>query len=99
MFAVLTMEPDMSLGQWLLVTLTAGAEARCSHRLGGRGGPHGKRHLYLLRPPEMDPRIALGYAASIYAHSAKRHGDAHTDRLIRSFSWRLTRLLTRASAG
>jgi Na+/H+ antiporter NhaD/arsenite permease-like protein len=24
MFAVLTMNPDMSLGQWLLVTLTAG---------------------------------------------------------------------------
>ena len=24
MFAVLTMTPDMSLGQWLLVTLTAG---------------------------------------------------------------------------
>ena len=24
MFAVLTMQPDMSLGQWLLVTLTAG---------------------------------------------------------------------------
>jgi len=24
MFAVLTMQPDMSLGQWLLITLTTG---------------------------------------------------------------------------
>ncbi len=28
MFAVLTMTPDMSLGQWLLVTLTAGVGGR-----------------------------------------------------------------------
>ena len=29
MFAVLTMMPDMEVGQWLLVTLTAGLAAPC----------------------------------------------------------------------
>ncbi len=71
MFAVLSMEPEMSQGQWLLATLTAGVggsmlsigsaagvalmgQARGMYTFGG--------HLKWM------PVIALGYAASIYAH-------------------------------
>ncbi|MDT8421633.1 MAG: sodium:proton antiporter NhaD [Desulfuromonadales bacterium] len=71
MFAVLTMNPEMSSSQWLLVTLTAG----CGGSLLSIGSAAGvalmgqargvytfNRHLVWL------PVIALGYAASILAH-------------------------------
>ena len=72
MFAVLSMMPDMSTGQWLLVTLTAGVGgSMLVGRLGRRSGINGtgQRQIHLLRPLEMDARHkALGYAASIATH-------------------------------
>ena len=63
MFAVLSMTPDMSLGQWLLVTLTG----RCRriaviYRVGSGRGPHGagEGDLYVLCPPEMVMGYCLG---------------------------------------
>ncbi len=71
MFAVLTMEPHMSLGQWLLVTLTAGvggsllsigSAAGVALMGTARGTYTFGAHL------KWTPIVALGYAASIYAH-------------------------------
>jgi NhaD family Na+/H+ antiporter len=71
MFAVLTMNPDMSLGQWLLVTLTAGvggsmlsigSAAGVALMGQARGMYTFFGHLKWL------PVIALGYAASIAVH-------------------------------
>jgi len=71
MFAVLTMQPDMSQGQWLLVTLTAGvggsllsigSAAGVALMGQARGMYTFFGHLKWL------PVIALGYAASIYVH-------------------------------
>jgi NhaD family Na+/H+ antiporter len=71
MFAVLTMEPAMSLGQWLLVTLTAGvggsllsigSAAGVALMGTARGAYTFGAHLKWM------PVIALGYAASIVAH-------------------------------
>ena len=71
MFAVLTMNPDMSLGQWLLVTLTAGVGGSMLS-IGSAAGvalmgqARGKYTFFShLR---WTPAIALGYAASILAH-------------------------------
>lgn len=71
MFAVLTMQPDMSLGNWLLVTLTAGVGGSLLS-LGSAAGvalmgqAHGKYtffgHLKWM------PVILLGYILSILAH-------------------------------
>ncbi|WJW76368.1 sodium:proton antiporter NhaD [Thiohalobacter sp. IOR34] len=71
MFAVLTMNPDMPTGQWLLVTLTAGVGGSLLS-IGSAAGvalmgqARGKYtffgHLKWL------PVIALGYVASIYTH-------------------------------
>ena len=71
MFAVLTMQPEMSHGQWLLVTLTAGVggsllsigSAAGVALMGQARGIY--TFAYHLR---WMPAIALGYAASIYAH-------------------------------
>ncbi len=71
MFAVLTMEPAMSLGQWLLVTLTAGvggsllsigSAAGVALMGTARGTYTFGAHL------KWAPVVALGYAASIYCH-------------------------------
>jgi NhaD family Na+/H+ antiporter len=71
MFAVLTMNPEMSTGQWLLVTLTAGvggsmlsigSAAGVALMGQARGMYTFFGHLKWL------PVIALGYAASIYVH-------------------------------
>lgn len=71
MFAVLTMGPDMSHGQWLLVTLTAGvggsllsigSAAGVALMGAARGTYTFGAHL------KWTPVIALGYAASIAAH-------------------------------
>ena len=71
MFAVLTMNPDMPTGQWLLVTLTAGVGGSLLS-IGSAAGvalmgqARGKYTFFThLR---WTPAIALGYVASIYAH-------------------------------
>jgi len=71
MFAILTMLPEMSTGQWLLVTLTAG--------VGGSmlsiGSAAGVALMGMARGKytffghlKWAPVIALGYFASIYVH-------------------------------
>lgn len=71
MFAVLSMNPDMSLGQWLLVTLTAGVggsllsigSAAGVALMGQAQGIYTfSAHLKWIWA------IALGYAASIVVH-------------------------------
>ncbi|WP_232323397.1 sodium:proton antiporter NhaD [Photobacterium sp. J15] len=71
MFAVLTMQPELSLGNWLLVTLTAGVGGSLlsigsAAGVALMGAAHGKYtffgHLKWL------PVIALGYIASIVCH-------------------------------
>ncbi|MGF1788797.1 sodium:proton antiporter NhaD [Photobacterium swingsii] len=71
MFAVLTMNPDMTLGNWLLVTLTAGVggsllSVGSAAGVALMGAAHGKYtffgHLKWM------PVIALGYIASIIMH-------------------------------
>ena len=71
MFAVLSMNPDMSIGQWLLVTLTAGVGGSMLS-IGSAAGvalmgqARGKYTFFShLR---WTPAIALGYAASIMVH-------------------------------
>jgi NhaD family Na+/H+ antiporter len=71
MFAVLTMNPDMPLGQWLLVTLTAGVGGSLLS-IGSAAGvalmgqSQGKYTFFShLR---WTPVIATGYAASIAVH-------------------------------
>ncbi len=71
MFAVLTMGPDMSEGQWLLVTLTAGVGGSMLS-IGSAAGVAlmgQARGLYTFGGHmKWAWAIALGYAASIYAH-------------------------------
>ncbi|WP_428604303.1 sodium:proton antiporter NhaD [Sedimenticola sp.] len=71
MFAVLTMQPDMSMGQWLLVTLTAGVGGSLLS-IGSAAGVAlmgQARGLYtFFGHLKWMPAIALGYAASIFAH-------------------------------
>ncbi len=71
MFAVLTMEPHMSLGQWLLVTLTAGVGGSLLS-IGSAAGVAlmgTARGVYTFGVHlKWMPVVALGYAASIYAH-------------------------------
>ncbi len=71
MFAVLTMDPVMPVGQWLLVTLTAGvggsllsigSAAGVALMGTARGTYTFGAHL------KWTPVVALGYAASIYCH-------------------------------
>lgn len=71
MFAVLTMMPDMSIGQWLLVTLTAGVGGSLLS-IGSAAGVAlmgQARGVYtFFGHLKWTPVIALGYAASIGAH-------------------------------
>ena len=71
MFAVLTMNPDMSHGQWLLVTLTAGVGGSLLS-IGSAAGVAlmgQARGIYTFASHlKWTPVIALGYAASIYTH-------------------------------
>ena len=71
MFAVLTMQPDMSHGQWLLVTLTAGVGGSLLS-VGSAAGVAlmgQARGIYTFASHlKWAPVIALGYAASIYTH-------------------------------
>ncbi len=71
MFAVLTMQPDMSIGQWLLVTMTAGVGGSLLS-IGSAAGVAlmgQARGIYtFFGHLKWTPVIALGYAASIAAH-------------------------------
>jgi Na+/H+ antiporter NhaD/arsenite permease-like protein len=76
MYAVLTMQPEMSHGQWLLVTLTAGvggsllsigSAAGVAIMGQARGTYTFGAHL------RWTPAIALGYAASVLAHMTLNH--------------------------
>ncbi len=71
MFAVLTMSPDMSQGQWLLVTLTAGVGGSLLS-IGSAAGVAlmgQARGMYtFFGHLKWTPVIALGYMASIATH-------------------------------
>jgi NhaD family Na+/H+ antiporter len=71
MFAVLTMYPEMSEGQWLLVTLTAGVGGSLLS-IGSAAGValmgQARGRYTFFGHLKWTPVIALGYAASIYAH-------------------------------
>lgn len=73
MFAVLAMMPDMSVGQWLLVTLTAGVGGSLLS-IGSAAGVAlmgQARGIYtFFGHLKWTPAIALGYAASIGVHMA-----------------------------
>jgi len=71
MFAVLSMNPEMSVGQWLLVTLTAGVGGSLLS-IGSAAGVAimgQARGIYTFAAHlRWAPVIALGYIASILAH-------------------------------
>lgn len=71
MFAVLTMNPDMSHGQWLLVTLTAGVGGSLLSvgSAAGVGLMGQARGIYtFFAHLKWSWAIALGYAGSIWLH-------------------------------
>lgn len=71
MFAVLTMMPDMSHGQWLLVTLTAGVGGSMLS-IGSAAGValmgQARGQYTFFGHLKWAPAIALGYFASIWTH-------------------------------
>ena len=71
MFAVLTMNPDMPLGQWLLVTLTAGVGGSLLS-VGSAAGValmgQSKGLYTFVSHLKWMPVIALGYIASVLVH-------------------------------
>ena len=71
MFAVLTMNPEMSDTQWLLVTLTAGVGGSLLS-VGSAAGValmgQARGYYTFFSHLKWMPVIALGYAASIYVH-------------------------------
>ena len=71
MFAVLTMHPDMSIGQWLLVTMTAGVGGSLLS-IGSAAGValmgQARGQYTFFGHLKWMPAIAAGYAASIATH-------------------------------
>jgi len=71
MFAVLSMNPDMPLGQWLLVTLTTGVGGSLLS-IGSAAGValmgQARGKYTFFSHLKWTPVIALGYAASILTH-------------------------------
>jgi len=71
MFAVLTMNPDMSQYQWLMVTLTAGVGGSLLS-IGSAAGValmgQARGHYTFFTHLKWSPVILLGYGASLYAH-------------------------------
>ncbi|HHJ80270.1 MAG TPA: sodium:proton antiporter, partial [Candidatus Tenderia electrophaga] len=71
MFAVLTMNPDMSTGQWLLVTLTAGVGGSLLS-IGSAAGValmgQARGKYTFFGHLKWTPAIAAGYIASILVH-------------------------------
>jgi len=78
MFAVLTMNPDMDMGQWLLVTLTAGVGGSLLS-IGSAAGValmgQARGQYTFFGHLKWTPVIALGYAASIGAHYWVNYGE------------------------
>jgi Na+/H+ antiporter NhaD/arsenite permease-like protein len=73
MLAVLTMAPDISQGQWLLVTLTAGVGGSllAVGSAAGVGLMGQAKGIYTFTSHlKWTPVIALGYVASILLHFA-----------------------------
>ncbi|MCM0148815.1 sodium:proton antiporter NhaD [Photobacterium galatheae] len=73
MFAVLTMNPDMTIGNWLLVTLTAGVGGSLlsigsAAGVALMGAAHGKYTFF--GHLKWAPVVALGYILSIAVHLA-----------------------------
>jgi Na+/H+ antiporter NhaD/arsenite permease-like protein len=73
MYAVLTMQPDMPLGQWLLITLTTGVGGSLLS-IGSAAGVAlmgQARGVYTFMVHlRWTPAVAAGYAASILVHLA-----------------------------
>jgi Na+/H+ antiporter NhaD/arsenite permease-like protein len=71
MFSVLSMNPDMVLGQWLLVTLTAGVGGSMLS-IGSAAGValmgQARGHYTFFGHLKWTPVILVGYAASILVH-------------------------------
>jgi Na+/H+ antiporter NhaD/arsenite permease-like protein len=71
MFAVITMRPEMSIDQWLLVTLTTGVGGSLLS-IGSAAGValmgQARGYYTFFGHLKWTPVIFLGYAASIYAH-------------------------------
>jgi len=71
MFAVLTMEPNMPHGQWLLVTLTAGVGGSLLS-IGSAAGValmgQARGKYTFFSHLKWTPAVALGYFASIWVH-------------------------------
>ena len=71
MFAVLTMNPEMELGQWLLVTLTAGVGGSMLS-IGSAAGValmgQSRGQYTFFGHLKWTPVILVGYAASILVH-------------------------------
>ena len=76
MFAVLTMNPEMSSGQWLLVTLTTGVGGSLLS-IGSAAGValmgQARGRYTFFNHLKWAPVIALGYFASIYVHLLVNH--------------------------
>jgi Na+/H+ antiporter NhaD/arsenite permease-like protein len=76
MFAVLSMMPDMSVGQWLMVTLTAGVGGSLLS-IGSAAGValmgQARGTYTFVGHLKWTPVIALGYASSIGVHMAINH--------------------------
>jgi Na+/H+ antiporter NhaD/arsenite permease-like protein len=77
MFAVLTLEPQMSHGQWLLVTLTAGVGGSLLS-VGSAAGValmgQARGHYTFISHLKWTWAVALGYVAAIAAHFALNAG-------------------------
>jgi NhaD family Na+/H+ antiporter len=71
MFAVLTMMPEMSHGQWLLITLTAGIGGSLLS-IGSAAGValmgQARGYYTFMSHLKWTPAIALGYAAGVVLH-------------------------------
>jgi NhaD family Na+/H+ antiporter len=71
MFAVLTMQPDMSHGHWLLITLTAGVGGSLLS-IGSAAGValmgQARGSYTFMAHLRWTPAIAVGYAASVWVH-------------------------------
>ncbi|HSH30394.1 MAG TPA: sodium:proton antiporter NhaD, partial [Thiohalobacter sp.] len=72
MLAVLTMQPDMPTGQWLLVTLTAGVGGSLLS-IGSAAGValmgQARGYYTFFSHLRWTPAIALGYGASVTVHN------------------------------
>lgn len=81
MFAVLTMDPQMSIGQWLLVTMTAGVGGSLLSigSAAGVGLMGTARGIYTFGSHlKWSWAVALGYAASIAVHLFLNAGSFNT---------------------